>query len=162
MDIRAEVVGVPGWRAVLRIRLAQLDQATRRATEQGALLVERDTKRTLMLQSHPKGTPTPSAPGEPPAMVTGFLARSMEHRGPKPTGPFRWHAEAGPTAVYSRIQELGGYVHQGARSYNVTGPIGRSEYTHLPARPYLAPTQAAATPKIRNGYIREWARVIGR
>jgi phage gpG-like protein len=62
--------------------------------------------------------------------VTGTLRRSITVKGPHPLGLGRWEAQIGPTAVYGRIQELGGVT-------------GRGGATVLPARPYVAPTLPA-------------------
>lgn len=149
MDIRVEVEGVPAWRAGLRRLLVDLDSATRKTTGDGALLVERAAKLILRTYTHPAGTPTPSPPGSPPALVTGFLARSVETRPARPAGLYAWAAEAGPTAVYARIQELGGVT-------------GRGHRVRLPARPYMRPVHAAVAGRIRDLYVKRWAGVIGR
>jgi phage gpG-like protein len=69
--------------------------------------------------SHDPGTLTPSKPGEPPSLITGQLRRSVIMR-----SKGRAHVQVGATAVYARIQELGGNA-------------GRGGTSHLPARPYL-------------------------
>jgi hypothetical protein len=162
VEYSASVEGIPQWRKALQETLAALDGATRRATADGALLVEREIKLILRLTSHKAGTPTPSAPGSPPSYVTGFLARSSETRSARPDGAWRWHSEAGPTAVYSRIQELGGYVHIPARSWQDFGPQRFEEYAHIPARPYVKPVYERVKGPIRNNYQRGWAEVLGR
>jgi len=80
----------------------------------------RAVQQELGLSSHGRGTPTPAAPGEPPSLITGQLRRSVIMR---PKG--RAHVQVGATAVYARIQELG-------------GDAGRGHSAHLPPRPYLA------------------------
>lgn len=90
-----------------------------------ALEGERAIKTKLSTYSHGKGTPTPSPPGQPPAIVTGTLRRSVITQPPLGGGG-RWVATVGPTVVYARIQELG-------------GDTGRNHATHLPARPYVHP-----------------------
>jgi phage gpG-like protein len=85
-----------------------------------AAVAMREVQRQLGLTEHSLGTPTPSAPGEPPSLVTGQLRRSVRMI---PKG--RAHVQVGATTVYARIQELG-------------GDAGRGHATHLPRRPYLA------------------------
>ena len=94
------------------------------ANAMGALMV-RETQTELSRASHPKGTPTPSAPGSPPAIVRGDLRRRVRAK-PVTGGPLRWETTVGSTVVYARIHELG-------------GDTGRGHRTHLPARPYLRP-----------------------
>jgi len=94
------------------------------ADAMGAVMV-RATMLQLGLSSHVKGTPTPSQPGMPPAMVGGDLRRSV--RADPVTGAgTRWQTQVGATTVYARIHELGGNA-------------GRGHKTHLPPRPYLRP-----------------------
>ena len=108
--------------ALTRIEL-RLDAATLAATRAAAHQIEAKTKRKLTTYSHARGEATNSPTGQPPALVTGTLRRSVKVTGPTWTGK-GWQAEIGPTAVYSRIQELGG----------VTG-----HDSTLPPRPYLTP-----------------------
>lgn len=159
-DIEARVEGIPPWKNAMRSKLAELNATTRLTTEQGALLIERETKKTLMLTSHKRNTPTPSPPGSPPSMISGFLARTWDMRGPVPDGPFSWTASTGPSAVYARIQELGGYVHWGARSNSPFGPQQLGQYIHIPARPYFEPTVVATMPRIYRAYERAWRKVL--
>jgi phage gpG-like protein len=86
-----------------------------------AAVVMRAVQEELGKTSHDPGTATPSQPGEPPSLITGQLRRSviMKTKG-------RGHIQVGATAVYARIQELG-------------GDAGRGHRSHLPPRPYLAP-----------------------
>lgn len=159
-DIEVKVEGIPPWKDAIRAQLAELNAASRRVTEQAAMLIERETKKVLMLTSHPRNTPTPSPPGSPPSMISGFLARTWDLQGPVPVGPFAWRATTGPSAVYARIQELGGYVHKGARTRNPTGPLQLDQYIRIPARPYFAPTIEAVTPQVHRAYERAWRQVL--
>ena len=94
------------------------------AVHEGAKLVAQQAKANLEAWgSHPRGTPTPSAPDTPPAMIDGHLSRSLQPSGIV-MGGLGAYEEVGPQGiVYSRIQELGGEGHKG----------------HIPARPYLKP-----------------------
>ncbi|WP_369043512.1 hypothetical protein [Streptomyces sp. Midd1] len=124
MSGAVQIVGLTQLNAQLALLEADLQRATRVATAHAAHLAEAAIKQLLTTSSHAKGTPTPSAPGEPPSLVSGTLRRSMKVVGPVPAGFGRWLAEVGPTAVYGRIQELGGTAGRGAE---------------LPARPYVMP-----------------------
>jgi len=83
--------------------------------------VAREARAQLSRSSHAPGTPSPAPPGEPPSMITGRLAGSIEV---KVLGPGT--VQVGATTAYSRIQELGG----------TAGPGGATE---VPSRPYLIP-----------------------
>lgn len=145
------VEGLSQLNAAIEGLAASLNSATRLATAQASHLLEAEIKKTLSTSSHPRGTPTPSSPGEPPSVVTGTLRRSITVKGPHPLGLGRWEAQIGPTAVYGRIQELGGVT-------------GRGGATVLPARPYVAPTfqRLAATGALNRIYHSAWRAAIAR
>lgn len=125
-----ELRGVSEFLAALDGMVAAADVAAREATGKGAHLIEAETKKNLSIGTHRRGEPTTSAPGTPPDLVTGQLRRSIRVEGPTKTGPGAWESKTGPTAVYGRIQELGGVT-------------GRGGATALPARPYLEPAVKA-------------------
>lgn len=142
----ATVEGVPEWKAAIRRKLEAARVATEEATRDALHLLERDTKRTLTTYSHPRGTPTPSPPGQPPALITGHLRRSVTVYGPRTLG-MTVTGEIGPTTVYARIQELGGWT-------------GRGHRTYLPPRPYLLPTVTGDWQKIARLYRTKVARAL--
>ncbi len=137
--------GVGAWQAAMDAKIAQMQGATQLALRKSLSLVERRTKQRLRTYTHPEGTPTPSPPGDPPAWVTGNLARSVDTEGPTLVAPGRWRGQVGPTAVYGRIQELGGVAGHGAR---------------LDARPYLQPSFDEALPEIRQIFVEAWRAAI--
>lgn len=145
------VEGLSQLNAAIEGLAASLNTATRAATAQASHLLEAEIKKTLSTTSHPRRTPTPSSPGEPPSLVTGTLRRSITVKGPHPLGLGRWEAQIGPTAVYGRIQELGGVT-------------GRGGATVLPARPYVAPTlqRLAATGALHRIYHSAWRSAVAR
>ena len=55
---------------------------------------------------------------------------------------------AGPTAIYSRVQDQGGRT-------------GRGHHTELPARPYVEPSVERARFEIESVFERAWGSVIG-
>lgn len=141
IHVSAELDGWRDWEAALERKEIALGHANERATREAARVVERAGKKTLRRYTHPKGTPTTSPPGEPPALVSGDLMRSYKTRGPKPgRKPGVVLAEVGPTMVYSRIQELGGRTGAGYRS-------------RLPARPYHAPATNSVRRDVRRVYV---------
>ncbi|MFB7461313.1 hypothetical protein [Streptomyces sp. NPDC056188] len=146
-----QVVGLSELFAAMEGMAARLNVATRTATVQASHLLEREIKQQLSTSSHAKGTPTPSSPGDPPSLITGTLRRSISVKGPHPLGMGRWEAEIGPTAVYGRIQELGGVT-------------GRGGATVLPPRPYVQPAfeKLAASGALTRLYHSAWRRAISR
>lgn len=147
MEMRVEM---PDWAAMaaqITTRVAGMDAATRAGLEAVAELAEHAVVDQLTLRSHPPGTPTPSAPGQPPAMVSGDLAGSVTHRGPTGGGG-RYEVEVGATTVYARIQELGGRAGRGHRAV-------------LPPRPYLHPALLAAQRDMLLIMIRFWRAAMG-
>ena len=99
---------------------------------------------TLKKSSHKAGTPTPAAPGSPPALVSGTLRRSAQVVPAVAVGP-RAAASVRVSVIYARIQEKGGVVKAvrakvlaNKRTGQVFGPIAR-----IPARPYMRPTLTA-------------------
>lgn len=83
-----------------------------------------EIRRKLSEKSHARGTPTPSAPGTPPARISGELEGSIGTT-PPTGGGGTWTAYAGPRGVvYAAIQNFGGVA-------------GRNHASHLPPRPYM-------------------------
>lgn len=137
-----------GWDDALTRKLLAVERANMRAAKDAGRVVERAGKRILRRYTHEEGTPTPSPPGEPPALVSGNLRRSYKVRGPR-TGRSRYVAlaEVGPTAVYARIQEKGGRT-------------GRGYRTRLPARPYHAPATNGVRRDVRRVFVTRWREAL--
>jgi len=132
--------GVDRFIGAIDVKVEQMRRATIAATAKALHLIEKRTKQKLGLKSHRKGTPTPSGPGEPPALITGNLRRSIAVTGPAPYGPNGWRGTVGPTAIYGRVQELGGVTGRGI----------------LPARPYLEPSFDELHDEIRAIFVEAW------
>jgi phage gpG-like protein len=146
--------GVGEFKAAVEETIAKEQAATRRAVSQGAHLIERKAKELLSISGagaqsrDSKGRFTarqgsPSAPGDPPHLQSGNLRRSITVDGPN-EAMFRgypgWQAEIGPTAIYGRIQELGGITW----------------HAILPARPYMTPAYDDVKPLLRPIFVRAW------
>ena len=99
---------------------------------------------TLRKSAHPRGTVTPSAPGEPPALVTGTLRRSAQIV-PAVTAGSRAVASVRVGVVYARIQEKGGTVSAKRSAYlkfqYPSGTWHAVKSVKIPARPYMRPTR---------------------
>ena len=106
---------------------------------------------TLRRYTHPPQTKTPSPPGQPPALVTGTLRRSV--RVDLARGLVVAAARVAPHTVYARIQELGGHIYPVRAKYlrwTEDGVVHFSKHVYLPARPYMAP---ALADTIANGSL---------
>lgn len=136
------------WDRALQAMQRRIERNTYRAGNRSMLLIEREVKVYLRTYTHPPGTPTPSPPGGPPALVTGHLRRSWRTVPARPgRKPFTVETEGGPTAVYARIQELGGRTGRGHRS-------------RLPRRPYVRPRVRAVRREVRRIHIDQWTQAI--
>ena len=129
--------------ALKDLEIDVVDRATQVGIMQAGLALERAAKLKLTESGrHQAGTPTPSAPGSPPAIVTGTLRASVKTFQPERHGFGDYSVRVGPTVIYGRIQELGG------------GP------TNLPKRPYMEPAARESLDVIREAYINALRRYI--
>lgn len=158
------------WQLAMVALGQRFERQTYRATNQGVLLIERLGKLYLRTFTHRRGTKTPSPVGGPPALVSGHLRRTWRTRLARPgIRPFTVEASTGPTAVYSRIQELGGTIVQ-TRTRTVRrrpgsdpGAFGKVTHTvtiRIPKRPYVKPMTLAARRQIHRMYIVAWTQAI--
>lgn len=121
----------------------------------------------LVRASHTRGSPTTSAPGSPPALVSGSLKRSLRQFPAIPTGAYRAKSKVSPLIIYARIQEKGGvivakhtYIDQhghtriGALSFVISGRRVFVGSVKIPARPYMKPARREV---IANGELRRAA-----
>lgn len=143
-------VELPNWEAVaarITEKVVALEVGTRTGVGLVAHKLEAAAKKELNRQGHARRTPTPSAPGQPPARVSGDLLRSIQVKGP--TGiSGTYEASVGPTMVYGRIQELG-------------GKTGRGHRVTLPARPYMDPALKASKQDILGIMVGAWRTALG-
>ena len=114
----------------------RLDDTVREIVGDGVTMLHRGVAMELSRKTHPPGTPTPSIAPEPPALVTGNLRRSAQDRAPYRFARAVWEGALRMTAVYARIQELGGRA-------------GRNHAATLPPRPYVAPAVKATARPLR-------------
>lgn len=143
------VTGLDGSIAALRAMAARIEAATPAAVLSAADLAEEHARANLSRYSHRRGTPTPSPPGDPPAMISGTLRDNWQTTPPAPSGAGGWVCTLRPTTVYAGIQERGGRA-------------GRGGATTLPPRPYLRP---AVEELIRSGaldevFVQAWGAAI--
>jgi phage gpG-like protein len=139
------ILGLPEFDTALAKRADSVRNATRTAVTRAALKVEREGKKRLRTYTHRPGEATNSPPGQPPALVTGQLRRSWKTEGTPRESGSAIQARTGPTAVYSRVQELG-------------GKCGRGHATTLPARPFLGPSLTYLTDngELQAEFVAAW------
>lgn len=146
MGVEVHIEGVPEWGAAADAMLERVRKASGGGVDDGLALIQQAAQQNLTLSSHPRGTPTPSAPGEPPSLISGTLRRGTKTRRTQ-YGPDVYSGGVGSTVVYGPIQERSGWAGRGHRSF-------------LPARPWLRPAAASAAPKIRKLLVDAWTRAI--
>lgn len=143
------VIGVPQLLAAMQKATAEAEAAALNIVRRGQAVVEAEAKKQFT-GAHAAGTPTTSRPGSPPDVVTGTLRRSIMSDRPAVAGPFGGAVgRVYPTAIYARIQELG-------------GTTGRGGTTRLPARPYMQPAHEASKPRLQRIAAEEWGRALPR
>ncbi len=145
-DVSAHLDGVPQVLTALLGMVEQARQDTPQQLDKALNSVALQQKTLLSLGWHPPNTPTGSAPGTPPWRISGHLRDSVTVRRAAPTGPDSWEGQVGPTAIYGRIQELGGVTGAGHR-------------TTLPPRPSLAPAWAIVRPSVRFEFTATWGDI---
>ncbi|HWU23642.1 MAG TPA: hypothetical protein VN088_19040 [Nocardioides sp.] len=146
MAFQARVGGADGWATRADAILARVRTASDGAVDDGLAMVQQSAQQNLRHFTHPPGTPTPSAPGDPPALISGTLLRSVKARRTS-TGPNVFAGKVGSTVIYGPPQE------RGART-------GRGHHTILPPRPWLRPAAFNALPKAGKHIISAWTRAI--
>lgn len=150
--------GVDRFMGAVDLKVEQMRRATAAATAKALHLIEKKAKQKLGQKSHQRGTPTPSSPGEPPALVSGNLRRSITVEGPEAVTRNTWRGQVGPTAAYGRIQELGGEITSMHTSMVMMGAPGSG--IRLPARPYMQPAYDESKEAIRAIFEAAWSEAI--
>ena len=146
MGVDLRVSGADEWGVAADAILERVRAATNGAVDDGLAVIAQGAQRNLALLSHARGTPTPSPPGSPPALISGALRRAIKTRRDR-RGPDVYSGAVGPAIVYGPIQERGGWA-------------GRNHRSYLPPRPYLRPARDAAISRIRKLFADAWTRAI--
>jgi hypothetical protein len=116
--------------------------APKAAVEAMSRAGETMTKLVLQQKTHRAGTPTPSRPGQPPAKVSGDMARAV-HRTPSfPSGPARYSQRMGCLVIYGSVHEFGPVVITAQNFPQLGNPRAGffgPEVT-IPRRPWMKPS----------------------
>lgn len=103
---------------------------------------ETAVKVTLTSSTHREGTPTPSAPGQPPSLISGNLRRSGHRTTARVTSPGWARCALGFMAVYAPVHEFGPVIIRSKGNYPLrnrkTGQVFGQQVT-IPRRPYVFP-----------------------
>lgn len=129
--------------------LARLREIRRLAEEEAPLAAcralgqaaETAVKVTLTSSTHREGTPTPSAPGQPPSLVTGDLRRSYRRTASRLAAVGLATCQVGSMLVYAPVHEFGPVTITSKGKYPLrnrnTGQVFGRQVT-IPKRPALA------------------------
>lgn len=148
---------MPGSIEDVAVRLRALSDTARdvggpkAAEAMGRVLLFGVQTNELRRYSHRAGTPTPAPKGEPPARINGDLARSLRQEpasGARRISDYEFQVLVGPTIVYGRIHELGGWA-------------GKDRTVYIPKRPYLSPATLRLRGQIHDAGVRAFAKAIG-
>ena len=137
--------------------IALCAEAGFQASMQGAEEIGDATRALLMSRVHGFQTKTPSAPGTPPASISGALAGSIVVTGDEGS----LSADVGPTSDHGREQELGGPM-SGHMHWWEDGKEYWSREHILPERPYLKPGTEAIVDsgRLTEIYVQHWTEAI--
>jgi phage gpG-like protein len=125
-------------RQLQKVRTRAAGVAVQAAATAGGRAGETAAKEALRIRTHKIGTRTPSQPGQPPAKVSGALARSVQRAPTKRTGPGRAESVWGSKLIYAPVQEYGAQI--SARNFPQLGnpEVGFfGQHVRIPARPWM-------------------------
>lgn len=167
VDKRVQIESARGAIEQLRAIAERVNQATDKTVDDVLSIVQVETQANLSLTTHPPMTPTPSPPGSPPALIFGTLRRSIRTRRDPPSAPGIYSGRVGPTAIYGRIQELGGRIASKGRplAWKNLDADGQekwnfADHVNLPPRPFLKPAVEATKERVREAFRRAWDRAL--
>jgi phage gpG-like protein len=102
----------------------------------------------LTARSHEAGTPTPAAPGQPPATISGDLAASIEETPPILVSPGIATLAIGSDLIYAPVHEWGATISAKTAPYlkfQYGGGWNEVTSVKIPPRPFMAATTLATT-----------------
>lgn len=134
-----------------------------RALSQGG---ETAVKVKLTSSTHTEGTPTPSAPGEPPSLISGALRRSLKRSPAVVTAPGCATCVLGSSLIYAPVHEFGPVTITSHGSYPLRNKNTGQVFGHqviIPRRPYMAPSMAeyVASGMATRVAAAAWAAALG-
>ena len=141
-------------REIRKLAESEAPMAACRAVGQTA---ETAVKVTLTTFTRTEDQVTPSKPGQPPALVTGDLRRSIRRTPPVLVAPGRAGCQVGSTLIYAAPQEFGVTIDAkggGYLKFKYGGIWHQVRQVKLPKRPYL---RTATQRMVASGMLRRVA-----
>lgn len=157
-----EVTGTEDWTGRVHAILARARAETSGAVDDALATIERAAQDNLTRYTHGPGERTGSPPGQPPALVSGALRRSVKSRRTA-DGPTVFGGAVGPTIIYAAIQEFGGTItpkRAPMLAWRTADGWRRARSVTLPPRPYMRPAVTASIPRIRRIVADAWTRAL--
>lgn len=149
-----------------RIRALAEKQAPMAACRAVGQTAETAVKVTLTSFTRTQDEVTPSKPGQPPALVTGRLRRSIHRTTPRIMDPGVARCAVGSTLIYAPVHEFGPVTITAKRAPYLRFQYGGSWHqvtsVRIPRRPYLATAteKLVATGMLRRVAEDAWRAVI--
>ena len=160
-DITIKIEGVGDVINALEAMKARLDVATRAATVKSGQTLQSKAVGNF------EGTHAPGMPhqgGSKPNTVTGNLQRSIIAWPVVRQGIARYSVQINPTAIYSRIIELGGTITPKEKRYlswiSDTGKRVYRKQVTLRGWPYLAPATRDTAAVMNNIFESYWSGAL--
>jgi phage gpG-like protein len=159
-NVHWEVSGVDRWVEQMEAIVGSLQRGTLRVTRSSLTQIQEDAQNFLAAKTHPPLTRTPSLSGQPPALISGALRRSIKVRMTQNGAGGVYAGLVGPTIVYGRIQELGGEIHAKTGPFLTWLTVGgwvSKPMVVLPPRPFMLPAVELNRYAIRERFIAVWS-----
>ena len=162
-DIQIRIENVSAVIAALEGIKKKLDPATRKATQQSGDELRR-AARSNFVGWHAPGIH--HVGGDQPNRVSGDLQQSIIALTPvSPMGPAKYQTRIGPTAIYSRVIELGAHITpKEAKMLSwFDAEMGVRRYEKgvtIPPRPFFTPAALSLAPKMRAIFVTAWKDAI--
>lgn len=160
--IRVNTIGVSATVEALEAYKARVSIATREATKASADALQRSARANF------HGYHSPGfhhVGGSAPNIVTGNLQKSIVSSPVVQTGVGRFATRVGPTAIYSRVIELGGYITPKEKRYLswFDAQVGVQRFekgVSIPPHPFFVPAAEAMPPKMYEIFLEAWTEAV--
>lgn len=159
-DITITIDGVSDVVAALEIIKAKVDRATYVATDTSGRLLQSDARHNF------QGAHAPGfhhIGGDKPNTVSGHLQGSIRFLTPTiKIGPGEYSNRSGPTAIYSRVIELGARIDAKTAKYLhwFDAQMGVDRFKKsvvIPPYPYFIPARMSLAPKMQSIFYSNWS-----
>lgn len=156
-NITVSFDGVSSLIAAIEAIKPRIDAATRAATKETGNRLQTDARANFS-GSHAPGWH--HVGGDKPNTVSGHLQQSIMFLRPvTQTAPGRYTTKIGPTAIYSRVIELGDTIHGNPLLAWWDAQEARWQRRHqvtVPPRPFFTPARMSLAPKMESIFYAAW------